>query len=181
MTLSLPSAPRICITPLTSAPHHARLRFGPHHARCALGAGGVTADKKEGDRKTPLGRFSLRRIWYRPDRISLSHAALPIREISQKSGWCDAPNHALYNRPIRRPFTASHERLWRQDGLYDIFFELGINDAPVQADKGSALFLHLKKGAYQPTLGCVAVNRRTMDFLVAHAHLGTMIEIAEKP
>lgn len=179
MRLSLPPAACIRIAVTARARHRARLRFGPHHARCAIGEAGVTHDKKEGDKKTPLGQFALRRIWYRPDRVSVPQTALPIRKISRKSGWCDAPDHSAYNRPVRRPFAASHERLWRRDGLYDLFIELGINDAPVKPGCGSALFLHLQKTPLQPTLGCVAVGRDTMAFLVAHAHLGTKIEIVE--
>ncbi|MGB0478935.1 MAG: L,D-transpeptidase family protein, partial [Parvibaculales bacterium] len=147
----------ILVRPSGPEAHRGILHFGTHRSRCALGYGGVTARKKEGDGKTPLGRFALRRIWFRPDRIMRPVSMLPTVEISQKSGWCDDEHHALYNRPVSRPCAARHEYLWRHDRLYDVFFELGINDAPPQKGKGSALFLHLQKNNFNPTLGCIAV------------------------
>lgn len=169
----------IYVTPGGARAHHAVLRFGPHRSRCALGYGGVTKNKKEGDGKTPSGRYALRRIWYRPDRVMRPKSTLPIAKISQKSGWCDDVSSALYNRPIERPAGARHERLWRHDRLYDVFFELGINDAPPEKGAGSAIFLHLEKNNFGPTLGCIAVNHASMGFLLRHATPATYIDIAE--
>jgi L,D-peptidoglycan transpeptidase YkuD (ErfK/YbiS/YcfS/YnhG family) len=160
----------------------ADLSFGPHRASCALGAGGLTAHKTEGDRKTPIGEFELRRLWMRQDRVRAPEMAFPIafpiHYISPKSGWCDAPESRFYNRPIERPFAASHERLWRRDGLYDVFFELGYNDVNPIAGEGSAIFLHLQKNNFNPTLGCVAVSWRSMAFLLRHARPGCRVDIA---
>jgi L,D-peptidoglycan transpeptidase YkuD (ErfK/YbiS/YcfS/YnhG family) len=46
------------------------LRWASRRYRCALGHGGVRADKREGDGATPAGRFPLRRVLYRPDRLA---------------------------------------------------------------------------------------------------------------
>ena len=43
-------------------------RFGGAVYRCALGRGGIVADKREGDGGTPAGIWPLRRLLYRPDR-----------------------------------------------------------------------------------------------------------------
>ena len=168
----------IFVTPRGRRPHDAVLRFGPHHARCALGAAGLSDAKTEGDRATPIGVFALRRLWYRPDRVLRPESAFPISEISQKSGWCDASEAPLYNRPIERPLQASHETLWRRDRLYDVFFELGYNDNPPEKGRGSAIFLHLQKNNFQPTLGCVAVSVASMRFIIAHARPGCRIAIS---
>lgn len=170
----------IMVHPQGRAPHQAVLRFGPHRARCAIGAKGLAHDKKEGDRATPVGRFLLRRLWYRPDRLAPPYSSFPTHKISPKSGWCDDISSPFYNRPIRRPMLATHERLWRQDGLYDVFFELGHNDDPPQKGCGSAIFLHLQKNNFQPTLGCVAVSFASMRFIATHARPGCLINIAEK-
>lgn len=169
----------IYVRPCASAPHRGLLRFGTHRSRCALGKGGVTKMKKEGDGKTPIGRYQLRRIWYRPDRIMRPQSPLPIAEIYQKSGWCDDVRSSLYNMPIERPSATCHERLWRHDRLYDLFFELGMNDAPPERGAGSAIFLHLEKDNFRATLGCIAVNHATMQFLLRHANPTTHIAIAE--
>ena len=59
--------------------------------------------------------------------------------------------------------------------IYDVFIELGINDAPPQKGRGSAIFLHLEKNNYQPTLGCIAISRASMDFLLRHVRPDTHI------
>lgn len=169
----------IYVTPLGASAHHGLLRYQTHRARCALGAGGVTAQKKEGDKKTPLGRFALRRIWWRPDRYALPETRFPISPISWKSGWSDDISAADYNRPVNLPYAPSHEKLWRYDRLYDVFIELGYNDTPPHKGAGSAIFLHLEKGNFQPTLGCIAVSRASMDFLLHHARRDTHIRIGE--
>ena len=170
----------IFVTPLGATAHLGLLRYQTHRARCALGAGGVTAQKKEGDTKTPLGRFALRRIWWRPDRYALPKTRLPTSLISTKSGWSDDISAADYNRTVNLPYAPSHERLWRYDRLYDVFIELGYNDAPPQRGAGSAIFLHLEKNNFQPTLGCIAVSRASMGFLLQHARRDTHIRISKQ-
>ena len=169
----------IFVCPRGTEPHNGVLRFQTHRTRCALGAGGVTAQKKEGDKKTPIGRFALRRIWWRPDRYDLPETSLPISVISKKSGWSDDVSAPDYNRPVSLPYAPSHEKLWRYDRLYDVFIELGHNDAPPEKGRGSAIFLHLEKNNFQPTLGCIAVSRLSMDFLLCHARSDTHISICE--
>jgi len=167
----------IIITPRGGHKHSGHLTFGPHHSRCALGRGGVTRTKQEGDEKTPLGHFPLRRIWYRPDRVIRPHSHLPIAEIAPKSGWCDDMTAPCYNRPIIRPTRFRHEALWRHDRLYDVFIELGYNDAPPEKGRGSAIFLHLEKNNFNPTLGCIAVSHNTMSFILRHAAPGCFVHI----
>jgi L,D-peptidoglycan transpeptidase YkuD (ErfK/YbiS/YcfS/YnhG family) len=125
---------------------------------CALGRGGVVADKREGDGGTPAGRLPLRRVFYRADRLGSPPAtALPVQALAPDDGWCDAPDDLAYNRPIKHPYPASAERMWRDDGLYDVVVELGWNDDPVTPGRGSAIFLHVARPDYGPTEGCVAL------------------------
>ena len=133
------------------------LRWPGGAFRCALGRGGIRADKREGDGGTPTGRFALRRVLYRADRLSAPQTALPVSPIDPLDGWCDDPGHPDYNRPVRLPFPASHEELWREDGVYDVVVVLGHNDDPVVPGAGSAVFMHVAKPGYEPTAGCVAL------------------------
>jgi L,D-peptidoglycan transpeptidase YkuD (ErfK/YbiS/YcfS/YnhG family) len=126
-------------------------------ARCALGAGGVAAAKREGDGATPAGVFPLRRVLYRADRLARPSTGLPLQTLDPGDGWCDDPGHPSYNRLVRLPFPASHERLWREDALYDVLVELGYNDDPVVPGRGSAIFLHVARPDFAPTRGCVAL------------------------
>ena len=124
---------------------------------CAIGWGGVRSNKREGDGATPAGRFPLRRVLYRPDRMAPPRTVLPVAPLSPRDGWCDDPGHSLYNRPLRLPHEARHEELWRTDYVYDLIVILGHNDAPVVPGLGSAVFFHVAQADYAPTAGCVAV------------------------
>lgn len=139
-----------------------RAGIGAQTYRCAIGRSGVTADKREGDGATPLGAWPLRRLHLRADRIELPPVRLQTRIIRSDDGWCDDPADAAYNRLIKRPYPASHESMWREDGLYDLVGELGYNDAPPVAGLGSAIFLHVAQPGYGPTEGCVALARNDL-------------------
>ena len=125
--------------------------------RCAIGPSGVTAEKREGDGATPVGCFLLRRVLYRPDRVEPPQSRLPSQALEPEDAWCDDPDDPAYNRPVRLPYAASHECLWREDRIYDVIVVLGHNDDPPLPGKGSAIFLHAARPDYGPTLGCVAL------------------------
>ena len=145
---------------------------------CALGKAGVTGTKREGDLKTPLGRFPLRRLYYRADRLDRPETGLPATALTPDDGWCDDPAHALYNRPVCLPFEASHEPLWRDDHVYDLVVVLGYNDDPPVRGKGSAIFLHVARDDFSGTEGCVALARDDLLAVLSGVGPGSMIEIA---
>lgn len=134
------------------------LTWNGHTVRCALGRGGVHADKREGDGATPAGIFPLRRVFYRADRLPVPETGLPVQAIVPDDGWCDDPADPAYNRLIKRPFSAGHEELWRNDRIYDVIVALGHNDNPPAPNLGSAIFLHVARPGFEPTEGCVALK-----------------------
>lgn len=73
-------------------------------------------------------------------------------------GWCDDRASFLYNRPVRAGSPYSHERLWRDDGVYDVILSTSHNQRPRIRGAGSAIFLHLARAGYAATEGCVAVS-----------------------
>jgi L,D-peptidoglycan transpeptidase YkuD (ErfK/YbiS/YcfS/YnhG family) len=125
--------------------------------RAALGRGGVRVEKMEGDAATPAGLLALRRVLYRADRLRRPQAAVPLLPLAPHDGWCDDPADRAYNQPVRLPYAARHEELWRSDAVYDVIGVLGWNDAPVVRGRGSAIFLHVARPDYAPTEGCVAL------------------------
>src|SRR5260370_30215854 len=50
--------------------------------RCALGRGGIRADKREGDGATPAGSWPMRRLLYRPDRLPAPAAPLAAHPLA---------------------------------------------------------------------------------------------------
>jgi len=119
----------------------------------------------------------MRQLLWRPDRIAAPATGLPAVELIPQAGWCDDPADPFYNRPILLPYAASHEKLWREDHLYDLIVELGYNDDPVIPGKGSAIFLHVAQPDYSPTEGCVACSLPDLLALLAAAKPGDAIEI----
>lgn len=165
----------LLVTPLDS--HRGRLHAFDASFACALGRSGVRASKQEGDGATPAGIFDLRDIYFREDRLALPPVALPAHPIATDDGWCDDPECGDYNRLVRHPHTGSAERLWREDGLYDILVVLGHNDAPPVPGHGSAIFLHCASEDLGPTEGCVALPRDTLLELGQKLRPGDRIEI----
>ncbi len=140
--------------------------LGPKRWRCVVGAGGVREDKVEGDAATPAGEYPLRRIYFRNDRLVLPKVRLPARPIGEHDGWCDDPHSPAYNRLVRIPNNSSHEKMWREDGLYDLLVVVGYNDDPPEGEWGSAIFLHMARDDMSPTRGCVAFARNDLLELV---------------
>ena len=87
--------------------------WGAQVFRAALGRAGITRRKREGDLATPQGKFLLREVLYRPDRIAIPRTRLPFRALELEDGWCDAADDPRYNRRVRLPYPASAEALWR--------------------------------------------------------------------
>jgi L,D-peptidoglycan transpeptidase YkuD (ErfK/YbiS/YcfS/YnhG family) len=156
-----------------------RFQLGDRWTRCALGRGGViaAADKREGDGATPLGVWPMRRVLYRPDRGAAPVTALPTAAIAPDDGWCDDAGDAAYNRPVSLPYPGRCERMWHQDGLYDIVVVLAHNDDPPVPGLGSAIFLHCASLDFKPTEGCVALAREDLEALLAQAAPGGAVAV----
>lgn len=147
------------------------LTAGGLRVRAVLGAGGIRAQKQEGDGATPAGLLPLRRVLYRADRLPRPRASVPVSPLAPHDGWCDDPADTAYNRPVRLPYSARHEALWRADAVYDVIGVLGWNDAPPVRGPGpapgSAIFLHLARLDRAPTAGCIALDLADLLALLA--------------
>ena len=145
--------------------------------RCAVGRNGLTSAKREGDGATPVGRWPMRRLLYRGDRLPQPATALLSRPIAETDGWCDAPGDPAYNQPIQLPYAGSHEVLMREDALYDLLVVLGYNDDPVVAGRGSAIFLHAARQDYAGTEGCVALAAQDLLAVLGTARPGDCVRV----
>ena len=134
---------------------------------CALGRSGVRARKREGDGATPKGAWRLVQGFWRADQLRRPRTALPFRRLTGQDGWCDDPCNRNYNRWVSLPYPASHERLWRDDRLYDLVVTLAHNTQPRQRFGGSAVFLHLERPDRGPTAGCIALKLTDLRKLLA--------------
>jgi L,D-peptidoglycan transpeptidase YkuD (ErfK/YbiS/YcfS/YnhG family) len=151
------------------------LRHGVRPA--ALGRTGVSALKREGDGATPLGRFAVRQVLYRPDRMARPRTSLPVRAIRSDDGWCENPADRNYNRLVRLSPQSDADRMRREDHLYDLVIVLGYNDRPRVRGKGSAIFVHLARPDHAPTAGCIALSRHDLTMLLAELRPGSSIAV----
>jgi L,D-peptidoglycan transpeptidase YkuD (ErfK/YbiS/YcfS/YnhG family) len=153
-------------------------QFGHKQYRCAVGYSGVSRHKREGDGATPAGSWPIRNIYFRADRLALPPMRFRQQAIAADDAWCDAPDDDNYNRPVKLPYRASTEPLWRNDHVYDVFAVLGYNDDPVKPGLGSAIFLHLARDNYEPTSGCVALAREHLLEFLTQADVATRVVVA---
>jgi L,D-peptidoglycan transpeptidase YkuD (ErfK/YbiS/YcfS/YnhG family) len=144
-----------------------------------FGREGVVAQAqgREGDAKTPLGTYRLRFGFYRADRLPRPETALTLHATQQDDGWCDAPGDPAYNRFVRRPYPASCEALWREDGAYDVVLVMSHNDSPPVPGLGSAVFIHIRQPDHRPTLGCLALSPGDMWALLPKLETGMAVEV----
>jgi len=139
------------------------LVYKGYKIKCSIGKSGISSMKKEGDLSTPKGVFKLGSLYYRKDRINTPKCKIKKRILLKKMGWCNDSKSKNYNKEIKFPFKYKAERLYRKDGVYDLFINIKYNFRPVIKKKGSAIFLHLSDNRYKPTEGCVAITKK--DFL----------------
>lgn len=155
-----------------------RLTCGGRDFRCAVGRNGFSSHKREGDLCTPVGEFFLRECWYRADRLEKPQTGLPLKIIRESDGWCDDPKAKEYNKHVSLPRDFSHEKLFRDDHVYDVVVPLGYNDNPVIPGKGSAIFLHVAKPGYASTEGCVALSLPDLLTVLENVSADTKISLA---
>jgi L,D-peptidoglycan transpeptidase YkuD (ErfK/YbiS/YcfS/YnhG family) len=153
------------------------LRLGSLSVACSFGRSGRKYRKREGDGATPRGRWQLRRIFYRGDRIRPPQSLVPARALRSGDGWCETVGDRNYNRLVRLPYAAAHETMKRSDRLYDIVVELSHNQRPRIQGHGSAVFFHLRRPDGGPTAGCIAVSEGDMRRILARCGPRTRIVV----
>ena len=145
--------------------------------RCALGKGGIKKKNREGDNITPKGIFKIIRFYYRSDKIKNINTLIKKIKIKKNIGWCNDPTSKFYNKEIKLPSKFSHEKLYRNDNLYDLILVLNYNMRPVIKNKGSAIFIHIAKKKFKPTAGCIALKKKDLIELLNNVKENTKVKI----
>lgn len=170
------SVRKIVVRARPGKPSQGILRVGSLTFPCALGRGGIVAIKREGDGGTPLAAMRLLSGYVRRGRFQM-RSRLPLKTISADLGWCEVPSDRNYNRPVRIPYGASHERMMRDDDLYDACIVMDWNIRPRRRNCGSAIFFHLARPGFTPTAGCVAVTHPVMARLLPLLSARTVLRV----
>ena len=153
------------------------LLFDDFIFRCSIGKKGLTKNKIEGDKKTPVGIFSLGNLFYRKDRNAKPLTKLKCVPIEKDMGWCDdIKSKKYYNKLTKSSKNIRHEKLFRRDYKYDFLIPINYNTKKTVIGKGSAIFIHLTK-KFKPTSGCIAINKKDFLILLKLINKNTKIKI----
>ena len=152
------------------------LLFDEFEFKCSIGAFGFTSDKYEGDKKTPIGIFSLGDLYYRSDKVQKPKTKLKCIKIKKNMGWCNDIDSKFYNKKIKIKKKVRYEKLFRNDYKYNYLIPIKYNWVNPKKNKGSAIFIHLTKN-YNPTAGCIALSLKDFLILVKLIKKNTKIRI----
>ena len=156
----------------------ATLIFDEFIFRCTIGKKGLVKNKIEGDKKTPIGTYSLGNLYYRNDRHLKPSTKLKCIPIKKNMSWCDdIKSKKYYNKLIKVKKNLHHEKLYRRDYKYDFIIPINYNTRKTKIGAGSAIFMHLTK-KYNPTAGCIAIKKKDLLILLKLINKNTKIRIA---
>jgi len=155
------------------------LTYNKYKVKCAIGKKGIGFKRKEGDLITPKGKFKIKFILYRADRVKVTSRLKKIA-IKKDMGWCDDPNSKEYNKLIKLPFKYNYEKLYKKENIYDIVLVLNFNMNPVRKNKGSAIFIHISKNNYKKTQGCIAVKKYQLLKIIKKLKTDTSVTIVNQ-
>mgnify|MGYP006135051415 FL=1 len=144
--------------------------------KCSVGKNGITKNKKEGDKCTPKGHFSIGKLYYRADRVNKPESKISTKIITKKMGWCDNSMSSHYNKEFKITNILKSEKLFRKDNSYDYFLVIQYNVNKIIPFKGSAIFIHLTKN-YKKTNGCISLQKKDFLILVKLINKKTKIKI----
>ena len=156
------------------------LTYKNYKVKCTIGKRGIGYKKKEGDQITPLGRYKIKYILYRKDRVKKINSGIKTIEITKNMGWCNDPNSKQYNKIIKLPSAFSYEKLYRRENIYDIILVLNYNMNPAKKNKGSAIFIHIAKKNYKKTEGCVAIKKNELLKILKFLKSETIVKIGHQ-
>lgn len=153
-------------------------RFRGRRFPCAVGRGGITETKREGDGATPAGVWRLAFGGYRADRITPPETVLPLVPIGPADIWSDDPADPAYNHWLHaRNHPFGHERLRRGDPLYDLVLVSDWNWPDARPGAGSAIFVHAWRRPRYPTAGCIGFRPDHLRWITAQWSLRSRVVV----
>ena len=155
------------------------LTFNNYKVKCAVGKRGIGHKKKEGDLITPKGKYRIKYILYRKERVKIKSKIKKII-IKKNLGWCDDINSKQYNKLVYLPFEHKYEKLYKKENVYDIIIVLNYNMDPIVKNKGSAIFIHIAKKNYKKTEGCIAVKKTHLLQIIKNLNRNTVVTIGNQ-
>ena len=128
-----------------------------------VGINGITNNKREGDGKTPIGKYNLGIAFGTHNKVKFDNYI----KINENLHWVDDINSKFYNQlvditKVKKDWNSS-EHLIKYQKQYEYAIEIKTNAKNIPG-KGSAIFLHCSVG--KPTSGCIAIDSKYMKILM---------------
>jgi D-alanyl-D-alanine dipeptidase len=122
--------------------------------------------KQEGDGNSPAGMFPLTASFgtsTKPNAVQL-----PYTKLDKWTECVDDVNSHFYNHIVNRMQTGifdwkSSEKMLEIGTPYDLGVVVAYNSYPVEAGRGSCIFLHIWRGPTTGTAGCTAMERQDLE------------------
>lgn len=142
-----------------------------------IGENGLTNDKREGDKCTPIGLFNLGFAFGTLEQ----EFTYPYYKINENQYWVDDPNSPFYNEWVEvtketkdfpyKYMNTSKEVTWNSAEhlidypiQYQLAFVIEYNINPKESNHGSAIFFHVKNN--ETTAGCVATTLENLLYII---------------
>ena len=123
-----------------------------------IGRDGFSADKHEGDLKTPSGSYGFGTMF---GQRASPGVKFPYRVADSQSVWVDDPSSPFYNTwQENAALTGEHLAAAGYATSYAYAVDIAYNTNPVVHGKGSAIFLHVSTGG--GTAGCVSIAQSNL-------------------
>ena len=129
---------------------------------------------------TPKGKYKIKYILYRKDRIKKIDSKIKKIAIKKNMGWCNDSKSKNYNRLIKLPSVYNFEKLFKNNNTYDILIVLDYNMNPTIKNKGSAIFIHVAKKNYKKTEGCIALRKNDLLKIIKKLKKNTEVKIVSQ-
>jgi hypothetical protein len=117
-------------------------------------------EKREGDKKAPIGVFRLVRLFGYDTNEGYS---LPYLQVDKETICVDDADSPLYNKIIQIPSNPpkSYENMLREDHQYKLGIEVAHN-AKGRKNKGSCIFIHVQKASQTASAGCTTMEYESL-------------------
>jgi len=162
------------------APHIGTLTIDDWTVKCAVGRNGLAEPqhKREGDGRTPIGRYPLRYGFYDPDVFGDAPRGFDFPFLPKPANyrWVEDRDSPFYNQLVFETDETQPSR--RGERLFDLFIPVGWNDSIPAAAGGSAIFMHAARPDFSGTAGCVVVAHEDLLEMGRRLRPGMMIDIA---
>ncbi len=129
--------------------------------------------KQEGDKKAPIGVFSLETLFGYEANTSLK---MPYLHATKELICVDDTESKFYNQIIKKPYDLpkSFEEMRRDDGQYELGITVGHNKEQLYK-RGSCIFIHVQMGDNAPTAGCTSMKLEDLQKITS------WLDINKKP